>query len=103
MTEDKANLEGDRSPAQIAHDVAELLDRVAVRGPSFADQMADLKALRGEWSAVGGNDAGVALFPRTEGALGMVRASTAGDPMQATAYASLIRAKQQWRALARGE
>lgn len=103
MNEDDLGRAGGRMPVEIAHEVAELLDAVVVRGPSHSGQMAKLRELKAEWAAAGGGEEGTALFPFTEGALGMLRASTPGDSVQLTTYADLTRAKQQWRPLARGE
>lgn len=90
-----------RSPAVIMSDVADLLDKVMVRGAAFDDQMRSLSRLEAEWKEIKGLGVAGALFGLTRGTLGMLRASVPGDPMQMSQQASLVEQKQQWRALAR--
>lgn len=89
-----------RAPKLIAQIVAELLEGVAVGEPSQGDQMATLRNLEAEWHQATGDRAGVVLFRFTKAALGAVRASSPGDRIYSSAYASLVKATRQWCELA---
>jgi hypothetical protein len=64
----------------LQHDIAELLDEVAVRAEDAALVAEQLRAREAEWTAAGGSEDGVRLLRKAQGLVGMVNAA-AGDAL----------------------
>lgn len=81
----------------LQHDIAELLDKVAVRAEASPQVGQQLRDREKEWVAGGGGDDGVNLLRKAQGLAGMVGAS-AGDPMGLNrAYRELLDFKLECR------
>jgi len=85
------------------HEIAELLDKVAVRSANSFAVSQQLKAMETDWKAAAGSEEGRALIQRAQGLVGMVNVSPADDPFHHRALSDLVEFKQEMRALARAE
>lgn len=85
---------------RLAHEVAELLDKVCVRSEAGFTVQRDLGGLMATWKG-GGNSEAEALIQKAQGVVGMVNASGGGDPMRAHADRQLIDYKNELRRRAR--
>ncbi len=86
----------------LQHDIAELLDKVAIRAEAAPQVGQQLRDRENEWVAAGGGEDGINLVRKAQGLTGMVGAS-AGDPMHLNrAYRQLLDFKLECRIGAAG-
>jgi hypothetical protein len=82
---------------ELQHDIAELLDKVAVRAEASRQVGQQLRDREETWRAARGDEAGVGLLRKAQGLAGMVGAS-ADDPMALNrAYRELLDFKLECR------
>jgi hypothetical protein len=82
--------------SMLADTLANLLDRVSQRSENGPAVQAEL----GRLMADAGGPAAKSLIQRAQGVVGMVNASTDGDPLRARAYQALTEYKLELRNLA---
>lgn len=85
------------------HEIAELLDKVAVRSANSYPVSQQLKELAAGWKSAGGSAEGEALLQRAQGVVGMVNVSPEGDPLHHRALSDLLEFKRELRASAAAE
>jgi hypothetical protein len=87
---------------QLAHDLAELIDKVMVRKEAGFAVQQQLGSLMDEWKQTGGSGDGASLIQKSQGLVGMVNASHSDGPSLGRAYHNLTEYKQELRRIAAG-
>lgn len=82
---------------QLAHNLAELLDKVMVNDRAGFAVQEQLGVLLEEWTRDGGSAEGQSLIARSQGMVGMINASHPDGPNRGNAYHQLTELKQELR------
>lgn len=82
---------------QLAHNLAELLDKVMVNDRAGFAVQEQLSALLEEWTRDGGSAEGRSLIQKSQGLVGLINASHPEGPNRGSAYHQLTELKQQLR------
>jgi hypothetical protein len=87
---------------ELAHDLAELIDKVMVRKEAGFAVQQQLGSLMDEWKQAGGSGDGASLIQKSQGLVGLVNASHSDGPNLGQAYHNLTEYKHELRRIAAG-